>query len=119
MQPGSWEEAQKAFELLWKMFPPATIHAVTMMGEPADGGGHPTHPPEEYDADGFLKEIPEEHFADPVADPWNARRTGSPAAPARRWRSTLNAWAGTRRSGTRSRSLLPRRGDFPHAPSVA
>jgi hypothetical protein len=65
MEPTSWEEVAKAFEVLWKMFPSETIHTLVSLGDETPAGKHPgaEHPmPEDFDANGFLKEIPEAAF---------------------------------------------------------
>ena len=64
LRPASWEETQKAFEFLSKLLPPETVHALAMAEEEPPGAMKDAdHKPEGYDADSFLKELDESHYA--------------------------------------------------------
>ena len=54
LRPLSWEETAKAFEVLLKVLTPETIG---MLSQPQEEAKRAAHRPEEYDENGFLKEI--------------------------------------------------------------
>lgn len=66
MQPSTWEETQKAFDTLWRLLPADTLMAMIAFGNDEDdkvkGPGGVHHGPEDFDADGYLIEIPEDGF---------------------------------------------------------
>jgi hypothetical protein len=67
MQPTSWEEAAKGFEVLLRMLPSETIVGMVKAGDDKPTAGKARHEPEDFDSNGFLKDASEGVCQTPTA----------------------------------------------------
>jgi hypothetical protein len=67
MQPGSWEESAKGFEVLLRMLPSETIVRMVEHGDDKPTAGKARHEPEDFDSNGFLKDASEGVCQTPTA----------------------------------------------------